>query len=193
MFSKSSPAGITLSRDFAWCIIACGVAMIPHLYGSYKVRRVVSSRRVTNLMTIAQSPPRKRTNNRPLSASIPPRQVGMARKKYNIKYPKMYASDGINGDKHHKEFNCTQRAHQNTLEWLGPCQALCLANGVVHPVTSAILLTIWSVGKVEYIRGYSGPKGPEGRTLGAMIAHVGDLGLIITSFFAGYAVLNGLK
>ena len=56
MFSKSSPAGITLSRDFAWCIIACGVAMIPHLYGSYKVRRVVSSRRVTNLMTIAQVP-----------------------------------------------------------------------------------------------------------------------------------------
>ena len=117
----------------------------------------------------------------------------MARTKYNIKYPKMYASDGINGDKHHKEFNCTQRAHQNTLEWLGPCQALCLANGVVHPITSALLLAIWSVGKVEYIRGYSGPKGPDGRTLGAMIAHVGDLGLIITSFFAGYAVLNGLK
>jgi glutathione S-transferase len=189
MFSKSSPAGITLTRDFAWCIIACGVAMIPHMYGSFKVRRVVVFA-TRHEFDDCNSPGLTIVIAPPLPLSIPPRQVGMARKKYNIKYPKMYASDG---DKHHKEFNCTQRAHQNTLEWLGPCQALCLANGVVHPVTSAILLTIWSVGKVEYIRGYSGPKGPEGRTLGAMIAHVGDLGLIITSFFAGYAVLNGLK
>ena len=36
-----------------------------------------------------------------------------ARKKYDIKYPLLYAPPD---HKHAKEFNCVQRAHQNTLE-----------------------------------------------------------------------------
>jgi len=44
----------------------------------------------------------------------------MARKKYNIQYPKMYAEST---DAHHEAFNCVQRGHQNTLEWLPMVQA----------------------------------------------------------------------
>ena len=39
--------------------------------------------------------------------------VAMARKKYDVQYPALYAP---NGHKYEKEFNSVQRAHQNTLE-----------------------------------------------------------------------------
>ena len=39
--------------------------------------------------------------------------VVMARKKYDIQYPALYAPAG---HKYEKEFNSVQRAHQNTLE-----------------------------------------------------------------------------
>ncbi|CAN0068238.1 unnamed protein product, partial [Ectocarpus sp. 12 AP-2014] len=39
--------------------------------------------------------------------------VGMARKKYGIKYPQMYAEQS---DANAVVFNCYQRAHQNVLE-----------------------------------------------------------------------------
>ena len=117
-------------------------------------------------------------------------RVARARKAHGVKYPDLYAPPG---HEKKKQFDCVQRGHQNTLENYAPVIAMGTASGLAYPRASAILLCVWAVGRVEYIRGYSGPKGPDGRTLGAMIAHVGDLGLIITSFFAGYAVLNGLK
>lgn len=70
----------------------------------------------------------------------------------------MYAEKS---DAHHKEFNCVQRAHQNTLEWLSVCQALTLANGLVFPITSAALLGTWTAGRILYIHG--GGSGGEGR------------------------------
>ena len=107
------------------------------------------------------------------------------RTKYGIKYPQMYAEKS---DEHHKEFNCVQRAHQNTLEWLPMCQILTLANGLVYPITSAALLGVWTVGRIFYIQGYGSGR-PENRMFGAMVSHLGDLPLIVMTFFAAYKVL----
>ncbi|KAI6691368.1 hypothetical protein NL676_028196 [Syzygium grande] len=43
-------------------------------------------------------------------------QVGMARKKYQVFYPTLYASESEN--KSAKLFNCVQRGHQNSLEMM---------------------------------------------------------------------------
>jgi glutathione S-transferase len=52
-----------------------------------------------------------------------------------------------------EEFNCVQRAHQNTLEWLSVCQVLTLVNGLMYPIASAALLGTWTVGRILYIQG----------------------------------------
>jgi hypothetical protein len=44
-------------------------------------------------------------------------QVSLARKKYSIKYPDLYAnSENCKDEESRKLFNCVQRGHQNALE-----------------------------------------------------------------------------
>ena len=107
--------------------------------------------------------------------------VVSARKKYGVKYPKMYA-DGNSKDA--EAFNCAQRAHQNTLEGLPITAINMLACGTVYPLTSAALGAVWSVGRIFYIHGYS-TKGPEGRMVGALISHLGDFPLMLLACFLG--------
>jgi len=59
--------------------------------------------------------------------------VGRARKKYGIKYPRMYAdaSDGEDG----LYFNCVQRVHQNTLEGFPTFVFLMIFAGIRFPVS----------------------------------------------------------
>jgi hypothetical protein len=55
-------------------------------------------------------------------------QVGAARKKYNVRYPTMYADKASNKDA--DAFNCVQRGHQNTLENFPGFLALLLVIGL---------------------------------------------------------------
>mmetsp|Transcript_42588 Transcript_42588/g.133499 ORF Transcript_42588/g.133499 Transcript_42588/m.133499 type:complete len:108 (-) Transcript_42588:102-425(-) len=73
--------------------------------------------------------------------------VSMARKKYGIKYPNMYAPEG---HKHAAAFNCAQRAHQNTLETMSHLLIVMLVCGLFYPVTSAALGATWIVGRFIY-------------------------------------------
>merc|ERR1712033_108555 len=87
-------------------------------------------------------------------------QVGGARKKFKVKYPTMYSTDNDN-------FNCYQRAHQNTLEVFPVFLAMLLVGGVHSPCVSASAGVVWCISRIIYALGYySGD--PEKRVPGAI-------------------------
>jgi glutathione S-transferase len=75
-------------------------------------------------------------------------QVAIARKKYDIKYPQMYEGtpDSV--------FDCVQRAHQNTLEYLPSFLALLMLNGIAAPYSTAAVGMVWNVARIVYVIGY---------------------------------------
>lgn len=105
-------------------------------------------------------------------------KVVKARKQYNVQYPALYAPESHNNA---KEFNCIQRAHQNTLENWSPIMILMMLNGLVYPKLSAAFGLVWVLGRILYGIGY-GKKGPKGRMAGGLISHLGDFPLIIMTF-----------
>lgn len=74
-------------------------------------------------------------------------QVGKARKKFNIPYPTMYSPDNV-------QFNCIQRAHQNTLENYPQFLVLLLLGGLEWPVISAGAGVLYLAGRIAYAQGY---------------------------------------
>ena len=94
-------------------------------------------------------------------------QVSLARKRFGVEYPSLYADSS---HKNAKAFNCVQRAHQQTLEWMAPVQILTASTGLVFPLAAAVSCGVWTVGKMLYIQGYSSGE-PKARHLGGAIAH----------------------
>jgi glutathione S-transferase len=90
--------------------------------------------------------------------------VGAARKKYNIKYPIMYAPNDENAD--HKMFNCIQRAHQNTLEMYPGFLTLLLIGGLQHPLLATGAGAVYLLGRIFFAKGYY-TGDPEKRVRGA--------------------------
>ncbi|KAL4447865.1 hypothetical protein ABPG75_005084 [Micractinium tetrahymenae] len=79
-------------------------------------------------------------------------RVAAARRKYGVSYPTMYAE----GDSEEAViFNCTQRAHQNTLEYLPATLGTQMMLGLVYPKVAAGLGLVWAASRVVYTLGYS--------------------------------------
>ena len=111
-------------------------------------------------------------------------KVAIARKQYGIKYPKMYegTEDSV--------FDCVQRAHQNTLEYLPSFLALLMLNGLAAPLSTAAVGMVWNVARIAYVIGY-GKGDPNGRLPGAAISGLAFLGLVLATFANG-VLLSGL-
>lgn len=98
-------------------------------------------------------------------------RVGLARKKFGVEYPAMYA-DGE--DK--KVFNCIQRSHQHYLELYPQFLALLLLGGLQCPKVSAGAGVVYLVGRIAFAIGYSTGE-PDKRKYGGF-ASIGMLVLL---------------
>lgn len=80
-------------------------------------------------------------------------QVGKARKRYDVPYPKLYAIESENKDAN--IFNCIQRGHQNSMEVMPMFFLFLILGGLQHPIASAILGVLYSVARYFYFTGYA--------------------------------------
>ena len=105
-------------------------------------------------------------------------KVSIARKQYGVKYPKMYegTEDSV--------FDCVQRAHQNTLEYLPSFLALLMLNGLAAPLSTAAVGMVWNVARIVYVIGY-GKGDPNGRLPGAAVSGLAFIGLVLATFANG--------
>eukprot|EP00877_Chromochloris_zofingiensis_P012396 jgi/Chrzof1/740/Cz01g26280.t1 len=111
-------------------------------------------------------------------------RVAFGRRASGVKYPKMYA-DG--DDESAQVFNCTQRAHQNTLETLPTFLALECLLGLQYPITAAVLGMVWNVGRIMYTLGYS-TGDPAKRGPGAAISSLIYLAMIFITAYNGVKI-----
>jgi len=99
-------------------------------------------------------------------------KVMQARKKYDVKYPTLY-SDKCD------DFNCVQRAHQNTLEVYPQFLVFLLLAGIQAPRLSAVFGLVFLCGRFMYAQGYY-TGDPSKRNRG-VIAYIGYFGLMFTT------------
>nr|ABV24052.1 gluthathione S-transferase mapeg [Takifugu obscurus] len=108
-------------------------------------------------------------------------KVGLARKKYDVKYPAMYSEkDQI--------FNCIQRAHQNTLELYPQWLVFQTIAALVYPLTASVLGAIWVTSRFTYARGYY--TGDPSKRLSSAYGYIGSLGVIALSVCVALQLLG---
>ncbi|XP_050387991.1 uncharacterized protein LOC126804965 [Argentina anserina] len=107
-------------------------------------------------------------------------KVGLARKKYKVFYPTMYASESDNKDAN--VFNCVQRGHQNSLEMLPLFFVFLILGGLRHPCISASLGLLYTVSRFFYFQGYSTGDPQKRLSIGkyAFLALMGLIGCTIS-------------
>lgn len=104
-------------------------------------------------------------------------KVMNARKKFGVQYPTLYATkDDCPNDEYRNRYNCTQRGHQNSLEYQPIFLALLISAGLKHPITAALAGAVYLLGRVLYMEGYATGK-PDARLRGG-VGYVGIFTLV---------------
>ncbi|KAL8109292.1 uncharacterized protein LOC141672280 [Apium graveolens] len=113
-------------------------------------------------------------------------QVGKARRKYDVQYPTLYALESENKDA--KAFNCVQRGHQNSLEYLPMFLTFMTVGGMKHPIVASVLGCIYLVARYFYFVGYS-TGDPKKRLTVGVYNFVSLIGLILCTVSCGVGFL----
>ncbi|KIY95910.1 glutathione S-transferase [Monoraphidium neglectum] len=118
-------------------------------------------------------------------------KVVKARKKYEVKYPALYADkDNCPNEANRTAFNCVQRGHQNSLENLPTFLGLLTIAGLKHPLTASAFGAAYLLGRIAYFEGYSSGDPTKRVNVGTLIGYIGLFGLagtcikIASTFFA---------
>ncbi|GJE87311.1 membrane-associated proteins in eicosanoid and glutathione metabolism [Phanerochaete sordida] len=83
-------------------------------------------------------------------------RVSRARKAAKIDYPQAYAEKAeAAASKEAQIFNCAQRAHQNTLEWLPQIIGSTFIVGLKYPYLAAAVCGTWTAARFLYTIGYA--------------------------------------
>ncbi|KIJ21950.1 hypothetical protein PAXINDRAFT_165282 [Paxillus involutus ATCC 200175] len=112
--------------------------------------------------------------------------VGRARKRAGIAYPQLYAEQAqVKASPEALRFNCTQRAHQNTLENAPLVTLSTLIFGLKCPHAAAMMCGSFVVGRIIYTLGYKSGD-PARRVPGAAIGGLSMMGLLGSASYAAY-------
>mmetsp|Transcript_32501 Transcript_32501/g.45073 ORF Transcript_32501/g.45073 Transcript_32501/m.45073 type:complete len:145 (-) Transcript_32501:139-573(-) len=112
--------------------------------------------------------------------------VGMARKKYGVKYPNMYADKKENKDA--DAFNCVQRAHQNSLENYPQFLMLLFLAGMRYPLTAAGAGVVYLLGRIAYGLGYM--SGDPSKRMRGGFGYFGLITLLVASGKFAYELVT---
>ncbi|KAH9950991.1 membrane-associated proteins in eicosanoid and glutathione metabolism [Amylocystis lapponica] len=112
-------------------------------------------------------------------------KVGRARKTARIPYPQLYAEKAEAAASNAVQiFNCTQRAHQNTLEsFTGYSREISTTiMALNYPIAAAGLCGCWTIARVLYTIGYSTGDPARRNLMGAAgLSAVSLIGLVLGS------------
>ncbi|EFN56532.1 hypothetical protein CHLNCDRAFT_144160 [Chlorella variabilis] len=115
-------------------------------------------------------------------------RVMKARKECGVAYPTLYAPGT---DELATRFNCTQRAHQNSIEMLPQQLAMQMLVGLVYPRAAAAQGLVWAIGRILYTRGYS-TGDPAQRAPGGSLAWMSYLCLMVATAVVGIRMVLGM-
>ncbi|KAF9269566.1 membrane-associated proteins in eicosanoid and glutathione metabolism [Marasmius fiardii PR-910] len=108
--------------------------------------------------------------------------VAKARGAAKVPYPQAYAEKAQEeASLEAKKFNCAQRAHQNTLEWIASVYVTTALSAIQHPKLTAGMLAGWTLTRIMYTNGYA-TGDPSKRGRGSRLGFILQLGLLGTSF-----------
>ncbi|KAI0073935.1 membrane-associated proteins in eicosanoid and glutathione metabolism [Panus rudis PR-1116 ss-1] len=122
-------------------------------------------------------------------------KVGAARKRAGIPYPQLYAEKAeADANKNAYLFNCTQRAHQNTLEYLPAILVSTVVTATKWPILAAAFCGSWVFARIIYTQGYS-TGGPDKRNKfnAARLGGLSAMALVLSAtYVTGKAIVDSL-
>ncbi|KAF9225134.1 membrane-associated proteins in eicosanoid and glutathione metabolism [Gyrodon lividus] len=111
--------------------------------------------------------------------------VASSRKESGVAYPQLYAEKAeAAASKHAYLFNCAQRAHQNTLEYMPVILVTTLVTALKYPILAASGCGFWTFTRVLYTIGYTTGDPAKRHTRGGILGHVPVVGLLFASTYA---------